>query len=153
MAPANFKLVFDRCYEQMRELAIETDEDTRVATKDAQQALLNDWHLEFCQRLSIAAPGTLDRSTHKARPQHRSLDAHPHTTRYGSGCRAQVRAREVRVKTWIRDGPANRPAAPTRPYGRQAESERGQRLHVDKAMLRTSREDFARLMSQDIERT
>lgn len=29
------------------ELAIETDEGDRVASKDAQKALLKDWHLEL----------------------------------------------------------------------------------------------------------
>jgi hypothetical protein len=64
------------------ELVIETDEGDRMATRDAQKALLKDWHLgALCWPIPSPKGRTHHCQEDEASPQHRSLDADPHTSR------------------------------------------------------------------------
>lgn len=131
------------------ELAIETDEGDRIATRDAQKALLNDWHLELsvgqyraprdgltiARRtklvhnivLSMPAPTPPDKVLAAARKFAREKFALQH--RYAMVLHTDQQHPHVHLVV-------------------KAESEQGKRFHIDKAMLRTWREDFAQLMRE-----
>lgn len=129
------------------ELAIETDEGDRIATRDAQKALPRDWHLELCAGqyrapragraaarttklvhnivLAMPRPTPPDKVLAAARKFAREKFAHQH--RYAMVLHTDQQHPHVHLVV-------------------KAESEQGRRLHIDKAMLRTWREDFAQLM-------
>ena len=129
------------------ELTIETDEGDRIATRDAQKALLNDWHLELSAGqyraprdgrtiarrtklvhnivLSMPAPTPPEKVLAAARKFAREKFALQH--RYAMVLHTDQQHPHVHLVV-------------------KAESEQGRRLHIDKAMLRTWREDFAQLM-------
>jgi MobA/VirD2-like, nuclease domain len=130
-------------------LAIETDEGTRVATRDAQKALLNDWHLELSAGqyrgprdgrstarrtklvhnivLSMPSPTPSEKVLAAARKFSREKFGHQH--RYAMALHTDQQHPHVHIVV-------------------KAESNEGRRLHIDKAMLRAWREDFARLMRE-----
>ena len=131
------------------QLAIETDEGTRVGTRDAQKALLSDWHLELSAGqyrasrdgrstarrtklvhnivLSMPSPTPPEKVLAAARKFAREKFADQH--RYAMVLHTDQQHPHVHMVV-------------------KAESEEGLRLHIDKAMLRTWREDFARLMRE-----
>ena len=131
------------------ELAIETDEGTRVVSRDAQKALLNDWHLELSAGqyraprdgrstarrtklvhnivLSMPSPTPPDKVLAAARKFAREKFGTEH--RYAMALHVDQRHPHVHMVV-------------------KAESEHGRRLHIDKEMLRTWREDFARMMRE-----
>jgi hypothetical protein len=131
------------------ELAIETDEGDRVASKDAQKALLNDWHLELSAGqyraprdgrttarrpklvhnivLSMPSPTPPEKVLSAARKFAREKFAHQH--RYLLVLHTDQRHPHVHMVV-------------------KAESEDGRRLRIDKEMLRLWREDFARMMRE-----
>lgn len=131
------------------QLAIETDEGTRVGTRDAQKALLNDWHLELSAGqyraprdgrstarrtklvhnivLSMPSPTPPEKVLAAARKFAREKFADQH--RYAMVLHTDQQHPHVHMVL-------------------KAESEEGRRLHIDKATLRTWREDFARLMRE-----
>ena len=131
-------------------LEIETDEGTIAAGKDEQKALLKDWHLELSADqyrgprdgsstargaklvhnivLSMPAPTPAERVLAAARNFAREKFALQH--RYAMVLHTDQQHPHVHLVV-------------------KAESERGQRLHIDKAMLRAWREDFARLMREE----
>ena len=129
------------------ELTIESDEGDRIATRDAQKALLQDWHLELSAGqyraprdgrtiarrtklvhnivLSMPAPTPPDKVLVAARKFAREKFALQH--RYAMVLHMDQQHPHVHLVV-------------------KAENEQGKRLHIDKAMLRTWREDFAQLM-------
>jgi hypothetical protein len=131
------------------ELAIETDEDDRVASKDAQKALLKDWHLELSSGqyraprdgrptarrtklvhnivLSMPSPTPPEKVLAAARKFAREKFASQH--RYAMVLHTDQQHPHVHMVV-------------------KAESEDGRRLHIDKEMLRLWREDFARMMRE-----
>ena len=131
------------------ELAIETDEGTRVTTRDGQKALLNDWNLELSAGqyreprdgrstarrtklvhnivLSMPSPTPPDKVLTAARKFAREKFGTQH--RYAMVLHTDQRHPHVHMVV-------------------KAESEHGLRLHIDKEMLRTWREDFARMMRE-----
>ncbi len=131
------------------ELTIETDEGDRIATRDAQKALLQDWHLELSAGqyraprdgrataratklvhnivLSMPRPTPPDKVVAAARKFAREKFALQH--RYAMVLHMDQQHPHVHLVV-------------------KAESEEGKRLHIDKAMLRTWREDFAHLMRE-----
>jgi Relaxase/Mobilisation nuclease domain len=130
-------------------LAIETDEGDRVADQDAQKALLRDWHLDLSAGLyraprdgrataravklvhnivlSMPSPTPADKVLAAARKFAREKFALQH--RYAMVLHTDQQHPHVHMVV-------------------KAESEEGRRLHIDKAMLREWREDFARLMRE-----
>jgi hypothetical protein len=130
-------------------LAIETDEGNRATGRDAQKALLNHWHLELSAGqyraprdgrstarrtklvhnvvLSMPSPTPPDKILAAARKFAREKFGVQH--RYAMVLHTDQRHPHIHMVI-------------------KAESEHGQRLHIDKAMLRTWREDFARLMRE-----
>jgi hypothetical protein len=131
------------------ELAVETDEGTRVATREAQRALLADWHLDLSAGqyrgprdgrstarrtklvhnivLSMPSPTPPDKILISARRFAREKFGDQH--RYAMVLHTDQRHPHVHMVV-------------------KAESEEGRRLHIDKAMLRVWREDFAQLMRE-----
>lgn len=130
-------------------LAIETDEGDRAAGRDAQKALLRDWHLDLSAGqyrgprdgrataraiklvhnivLSMPSPTPADKVLAAARKFAREKFALQH--RYAMALHTDQQHAHVHMVV-------------------KAESEEGRRLHIDKAMLRAWREDFARLMRE-----
>jgi hypothetical protein len=130
-------------------LAIETDEGDRAAGRDAQKALLRDWHLDLSAGqyrgpregrataraiklvhnivLSMPSPTPADKVLAAARKFAREKFALQH--RYAMVLHTDQQHPHVHMVV-------------------KAESEEGRRLHIDKAMLREWREDFARLMRE-----
>jgi hypothetical protein len=131
------------------ELAIETDDGYRVAGRDAQKALLNDWHLELsagqyrgprdgrvtARRVklvhnivfSMPSPTPPEKVLAAARKFAREKFALQH--RYAMALHTDQQHPHVHMVV-------------------KAESEHGRRLHIDKTMLREWREDFARFMRE-----
>ena len=131
------------------ELAIETDEGDRIVGRDEQKALLRDWHLELSAG-QYRAPRDGRTTARKTKLVHNIVLSMPFPT------------------------PPQKVLAAARTFGREkfghqhryamvlhtdqkhphvhmvvkAESEHGQRLHIDKEMLRQWREDFARMMRE-----
>ena len=131
------------------ELTIETDEGDRIATRDAQKALLKDWHLELSAgQYRTPRDGRAGARTTKL--IHNIVLSMPRPTPPGqsSGSRAEIRTREVRTPAPVRHGAAHDQQHPHVHLVVKAESEQGRRLHIDKAMLRSWREDFAQLMRE-----
>ena len=131
------------------ELAIETDEGDRIVGRDEQKALLKDWHLELSAG-QYRAPRDGRTTARKTKLVHNIVLSMPFPT------------------------PPQKVLAAARMFGREkfgtqhryamvlhtdqkhphvhivvkAESEDGQRLHIDKEMLRNWHEDFARMMRE-----
>ena len=131
------------------QFAIETDERERVVGRDAQKALLADWHLELSAG-QYRAPREGRKTARRTKLVHNIVLSMPFPT------------------------PPEKVLAAARTFGREkfghrhryamvlhtdqkhphvhmvvkAESEHGRRLHIDKKMLRHWREDFARMMRE-----
>ena len=131
-------------------LEIETDEGARIACRDEQKALLNDWHLELIAGqyrqakegrpaprpvklvhnivLSMPAPTPPDKVLAAARNFARDKFAHQYH-RYALVLHTDQKHPHVHLVV-------------------KAENELGRRLHIDKQLLRAWREDFARMMRE-----
>jgi Relaxase/Mobilisation nuclease domain len=129
------------------ELAIETDEGERIADRDAQKALLRDWHLELSAG-QYRAPRDGRATARKTKLVHNIVFSMPSPTppdkvlaaaRKFAREKFALQHRYAMVLHTDQQHPHVHMLV-------KAESEQGQRLHIDKAMLRTWREDFAQLM-------
>jgi hypothetical protein len=132
---------------QHGELEIETDEGQRVA-RDAQCALVKDWHLELLAG-QYRAPRGQQKTRRTVKLVHNIVLSMPAPTPPGKVLAA--------AKTFAREKFAlkHRYAMALHTHQQhphvhlvvKAESEDGcRRLHIDKAMLRGWRQDFARMM-------
>ncbi len=131
------------------ELAIETDEGDRAAGQDAQKALLRDWHLDLSAGLyrvprDGGATARVLKLVHNIvlsmpspTPAHKVLAA----ARKFAREKFALQHRYMMVLHTDQQHPHVHMVV-------KAESEEGRRLHIDKAMLRAWREDFARLMRE-----
>jgi Relaxase/Mobilisation nuclease domain len=131
------------------ELAIETDEGDRIANRDSQKTLLKDWHLELSAG-QYRAPRAGHSTAPRTKVVHNIVLSMPSPTPpYKVLAAARKFAREkftprhryAMVLHTDREHPHVHMVV-------KAESEDGQRLHVDWDMLRHWREDFARLMRE-----
>lgn len=129
------------------ELAIETDEGERISDRDAQKALLKDWHLELSAG-QYRAPRDGRATSRKTKLVHNIVFSMPSLTppekvlaaaRKFAREKFALQHRYVMVLHTDQQHPHVHMVV-------KAESELGQRLHIDKAMLRAWREDFAQLM-------
>ena len=131
------------------ELTIETDEGDRIADREAQKALIRDWHLELSTG-QYRAPRDGRVTARKAKLVHNIVFSMPSPTppdKVLSAARKFARekfALQHRYAMVLHTDQQH----PHVHMVVKAESEEGQRLHIDKAMLRTWREDFARLMRE-----
>jgi hypothetical protein len=124
-------------------LEIETDEGERVS-KEGQKGLLKDWHLELSAGQYREQP--------KARPGIKLV----HNIVLSMPCPTPPQKILAAAKTFAREKFAlqHRYAMALHTHQQhphvhivvKAEGEDGRRLHIDKAMLREWREDFARMM-------
>lgn len=129
------------------EFTIETDEGGRIADRDAQKALLRDWHLELSAG-QYRAPRDGRATSRKTKLVHNIVFSMPAPTprdkvlaaaRKFAREKFALQHRYAMVMHTDQQHPHVHMVV-------KAESEQGQRLHIDKAMLRTWREDFAQLM-------
>jgi len=131
------------------ELAIETDEGTRVASRDAQKALLNDWHLELSAG-QYRAPRDGRSTARRTKLVHNIVLSMPSPTPPEKVLAAARKFAREKFGTEHRYAMVLH-VDQRHPHVHmvvKAESERGRRLHIDKEMLRTWREDFARMMRE-----
>ena len=131
------------------ELAIETDEGYRVAGRDAQKALLNDWHLEL---LAGQYRGPRDGRTtaRKAKLVHNIVFSMPSPT---SPEKVLVAARKFAHEKFALQYRYAMVLHTDQPHPHvhmvvKAENEQRQRLRIDKEKLGQWREDFARMMRE-----
>jgi relaxase-like protein len=131
------------------ELAIETDEGERVASQDAQKALLKDWHLELTAG-QYRAPRDGRTTARGAKLVHNIVFSMPSPTppekvlaaaRKFAREKFALQHRYAMVLHTDQEHPHVHMVV-------KAESEEGQRLHINKAMLRAWREHFAQLMRE-----
>ena len=131
------------------ELAIETDEGTRVATREAQGELLADWHLELSAG-QYRGPRDGRSTARRTKLVHNIVLSMPSPTPPEKILAAARRfAREKFGDQHLYAMVLH--TDQRHPYVHmvvKAESEEGRRLHIDKAMLRVWREDFARLLRE-----
>jgi hypothetical protein len=130
-------------------LEIETDEGDRVAGCDAQKALLNDWHLELSAG-QYRGPRDGRVTARRAKLVHNIVFSMPSPT---PSEKVLAAARKfAREKFALQNRYAlvlhTDQQHPHVHMVVKAESEQGRRLHIDKAMLREWREDFAQLMRE-----
>ena len=131
------------------ELTIETDEGDRIADRDAQKALLKDWHLELSAG-QYRAPRDGQATARRTKLVHNIVLSMPSPTPPDKVlAAAQNFAREKfalqhRYAMVLHTDQQH----PHVHIVVKAESEDGRRLHIDKDMLRHWREDFARLMRE-----
>jgi hypothetical protein len=132
------------------ELAIETDEGDRVASKDAQKALLQDWHLELSAG-QYRAPRDGRSIARRSKLVHNIVLSMPSTT---PPEKVLIAARQFAREKFAHHQHRYAMVLHTdqkHPHVHmvvKAESEDGRRLHIDREMLRLWREDFARLMRE-----
>ena len=131
------------------ELAIETDEGERVASRDAQKALLKDWHLELTAG-QYRAPRDGRTTARGAKLVHNIVFSMPSPTppekvlaaaRKFAREKFALQHRYAMVLHTDQEHPHVHIVV-------KAESEGGQRLRIDKDMLRAWREHFAQLMRE-----
>lgn len=130
-------------------LTMETSEGHYVAGRDAQKALLNNWHLELSASLYLA-PRDGHTTARKTKLVHNIVLSMPSPT---PPDKVLAAARKFAREKF---GLEHRYAMVLHTDQRhphvhmvvKAENERGKRLHIDKAMLRNWREDFARMMRE-----
>ena len=130
-------------------LAIETDEGTRVASREAQKALLNDWHLELSAG-QYRAPRDGRGTARRTKLVHNIVLSMPSPTPPEKVLAAARKFAREKFGTQHRYVMALH-TDQRHPHVHmvvKAESEDGRRLHIDKEMLRTWREDFARMMRE-----
>jgi hypothetical protein len=131
---------------QHGELDIETDEGERVST-EGQKALLRDWHLEVTAGL-YREPRGQEKAARAVKLVHKIVLSMPAPTPPEKVLAA--------AKTFAREkfGVKHRYAMALHTHQQhphvhlvvKAEGEDGRRLHIDKALLREWRQDFARMM-------
>jgi hypothetical protein len=131
---------------QQGELELETDDEQRVS-KDGQRMLLKDWHLELSAG-QYRNSGSLDGSARSLKLVHNIVLSMPAPTPADKVLAA--------AKTFAREKFAlkHRYAMALHTHQQhphvhlvvKAEDEHGRRLHIDKALLREWRQDFAQLM-------
>jgi hypothetical protein len=132
------------------ELAIETDEGDRVASKDAQKALLKDWHLELSSG-QYRAPRDGRSTARRSKLVHNIVLSMPSPTppekvlaAARKFAREKFAHRQHRYAMVLHTDQQH----PHVHMVVKAESEDGRRLHIDKEMLLLWREDFARMMRE-----
>ena len=131
------------------ELGIETDEGYRVAGRDTQKALLNDWHLELLAG-QYRGPRDGRVTARRVKLVHNIVFSMPSPTpseKVLTAARKFARekfALQYRYAMVLHTDQQH----PHVHMVVKAESERGRRLRIDKTMLREWREDFARLMRE-----
>jgi hypothetical protein len=131
------------------ELAIETDEGFRVAGRDAQKLLLNDWHLELL-RGQYRGPRDGRATARKAKLVHNIVLSMPSPTppeKVLTAARKFAREKFALQYRYVMVLHTDQPN-PHVHMVVKAESEQGQRLRIDKEKLRQWREDFARMMRE-----
>jgi hypothetical protein len=131
------------------ELAIETDDGYRVAGRDAQKALLNDWHLELSAG-QYRGPRDGRVTARRVKLVHNIVFSMPSPTPPEKVLAAARKFAREKFALQHRFAMALH-TDQQHPHVHmvvKAESEHGRRLHIDKAMLREWREDFARLMRE-----
>jgi len=131
------------------ELTIETDEGDRVASRDAQKALLRDWHLELSAG-QYRAPRDGRSTARGAKLVHNIVFSMPSPTppeKVLAAARKFAREKFALQHRYAMVLHTDQPN-PHVHMVVKAESEEGRRLHIDKALLRTWREDFAQLMRE-----
>jgi hypothetical protein len=129
------------------ELEIETDEGQRVP-KDAQKELLEDWHLELSAG-QYRAPGAAKQNVRKVKLVHNIVLSMPSPTPPQKVLAAARTFAREKFGAQHRYGLAlhTHQQHPHVHLVVKAEREDGRgRLHIDKAMLRKWRQDFARMM-------
>jgi hypothetical protein len=141
---AHFGYISRKC-----ELEIETDYGERVAGRDAQKALLAEWHLALSAGQYRGARGR-QHKPRKTKLVYNIVLSMPSPT---PPDKVLAGARRFAVENF---GLQHRYAMvlhtdQQHPHVHmvvKAENDNGQRLHVDKALLRQWREDFARMMRE-----
>ncbi len=131
------------------ELAIETDDGYRVAGPDARKALLNDWHLELL-RGQYREPRDGRVTARRVKLVHNIVFSMPSPTppeKVLAAARKFAREKFALQHRYAMVLHTDQQHPHVHMVVR-AEGEHGRRLHIDKAMLREWREDFARLMRE-----
>lgn len=131
------------------ELAIETDEGNRVAGRDAQKALLNDWHLELIAG-QYRGPRDARVTARKVKLVYNIVLSMPSPTPPENVLLAARKFAREKFALQYRYAMVLHTDQPN-PHVHmvvKAESEQGQRLRIDKVKLRQWREDFARMMRE-----
>jgi Relaxase/Mobilisation nuclease domain len=131
------------------ELAIETDDGYRVAGRDAQKALLNDWHLELSAG-QYRGPRDGRVTARRVKLVHNIVFSMPSPTPPEKVLAAARKFAREKFALQHRFAMALH-TDQQHPHVHmvvKAESEQGRRVHIDKTMLREWREDFARLMRE-----
>ncbi|MDB6013973.1 MAG: Relaxase/mobilization nuclease family protein [Gammaproteobacteria bacterium] len=130
-------------------LAIETDEGDRIAGRDAQKALLNDWHLELSAG-QYRAPRDGRVTARRVKLVHNIVFSMPSPTPPEKVLAAARKFAREKFALQYRYAMALH-TDQEHPHVHmvvKAENDQGRRLHIDKTMLREWREDFARLMRE-----
>ena len=131
------------------ELEIETDDGYRIAGRDAQKALVEDWHLELSAG-QYRGPRDGRATARRVKLVHNVVFSMPSPTppeKVLAAARKFARekfALQHRYAMALHTDQQN----PHVHMVVKAEIEHGRRLHIDKDMLREWREDFARLMRE-----
>jgi hypothetical protein len=131
------------------ELAIVTDEGYRIAGRDAPKALLSDWHLELSAG-QYRGPRDGRVTARRVKLVHNIVFSMPSPTPPEKVLAAARKFAREKFALQYRYAMALH-TDQEHPHVHmvvKAESEQGRRLHIDKAMLREWREDFARLMRE-----
>lgn len=130
-------------------LAIETDDGNRAAGRDAQKALLNDWHLELL-RGQYRGPRDGRTTARKVKLVHNIVFSMPSPTPPERVLTAARKFAREKFALQYRYGMVLHTDQPN-PHVHmvvKAENEHGKRLRIDKEKLRQWREDFARMMRE-----
>jgi MobA/VirD2-like, nuclease domain len=128
------------------ELTIETDEGDRVAGRDAQKALLNDWHLELSAG-QYRGPRDGRVTARRVKLVHNIVFSMPSPTppeKVLSAARKFAREKFAFKYRYLMALHTDQ-EHPHVHMVVKAESEHGRRLHIDKEMLRTWRGEFRAL--------
>jgi hypothetical protein len=131
------------------DLAIETDEGYRIAGRDTQKALLNDWHLELSAG-QYRGPRDGHATARRVKLVHNIMFSMPSPTPPEKVLAAARKFAREKFALQHRYAMAlhTDQQPPHVHMVVKVESEHGRRLHVDKSMLREWRQDFARLMRE-----
>ena len=142
-------IVNDDNFVEACELTIETDEGDRVAGRDAQKALLNNWHLELSAG-QYRGPRDGRVTARRVKLVHNIVFSMPSPTPSEKVLAAARKFAREKFALQYRYAMVLH-ADQQHPHVHmvvKAEGEQGRRLHIDKTMLREWREDFARLMRE-----
>ena len=131
------------------ELSMETDEGERIAGREAQKALLRDWHLELTAG-QYRAPRDGRTTARRSKLVHNVVLSMPSPTppeKVLAAARKFAREKFGAQHRYVMALHTDQ-QHPHVHLVVKAESEEGRRLHIDKEMLRGWREDFAQLMRE-----